>query len=121
MAMLLSNAWEKHRRAAPFGEGPIGNNLCPSRRVPRGAERRDNAGTVTDFRDHRIQKALDEAVGPWRPETDARSRRKRIAVVVALALAASAVFWTVLYFSSPRHAAPAPKMVPIQVLPAPAK
>ncbi len=119
--MLLSEVWEKHRLARPFGEGLIGNNLCPSKRIPGGAERRDNAGTVTDFRDHRIQKALDEAVGPWRPEKDARARRKRIAVVVALALVACAVFWTVLYFSSPRHAAPAPKMVPIQVLPAPAK
>ena len=75
---------------------------------------------MTDFRDHHIQKALDEAIGPWRPETNARARRKRIAVVVALALAACAVFWTVLYFSSPKHAAPAPKMVPIRVLPAPA-
>jgi hypothetical protein len=121
MAMLLSDVSGKHRRTGPSGEGRIGNNLCPPQRVAGGAERRDNGGTVTDFRDHRIQKALDEAVGPWRPEADARSRRKRIAVVVALALAAWAVFWTVLYFSSPKHAAPAPRMVPIQVLPAPAK
>jgi hypothetical protein len=95
--------------------------LCPSKQVPGAAEGRDNAGTVTDFRDHRIQKALDEAVGPWRPETDARSRRKRIAAVVALAIAACAVFWTILYFSSPRHAAPERKAVPIQLLPAPGK
>jgi hypothetical protein len=95
--------------------------ICVRRNESREADRRDNAGTVTDFRDHRIQKALDEAVGPWRPEKDAHARRKRIAAAVALALAACAVFWTVLYFSSPRHAAPAPKAVPVQVLPAPAK
>lgn len=76
---------------------------------------------MTDFRDQHIQKALDEAIPPWRPEKDARSRRRRIAAIVALTLIASAVFWTVLYFSSPKHAAPAGrKAVPVQVLPAPA-
>ena len=119
--MLLSGVWEKHRRAGRIGEGRIGNNLCPPRRIPVGAERRDNAGTVTDFRDQHIQKALDEAIPAWRPEKDARSRRRRIAAIVALALLACAAFWTVLYFSSPRHAAPAPKSMPIQVLPAPAR
>lgn len=76
---------------------------------------------MTDFRDHPVQKALDEAIGPWRPEKDARARWRRIAAVVALALAACALFWTILYFSSPRHAAPAPKAVPIELLPAPGK
>ncbi|MCW5590920.1 MAG: hypothetical protein KIS74_02370 [Burkholderiales bacterium] len=76
---------------------------------------------MTDFRDHHIQKALDEAIPAYRPDKDARARRKRIATIVALALLACAVFWTVLYFSSPKHAAPAPKAIPIQVLPSPAK
>jgi hypothetical protein len=76
---------------------------------------------VTDFRDQHIQKALDEAIPPWRPEKDARARRRRIAAVVALAIAACAVFWTILYFSSPRHAAPERKAVPIQLLPAPGR
>ncbi len=76
---------------------------------------------MTDFCDHHIQKALDEAIRPYRPEKDARSRLKRIAIVVALALLTCAAFWTVLYFSSPKHAAKEPRPVPIQVLPAPAR
>ena len=76
---------------------------------------------MTDFRDQRVQKALDEAIPPWRPEKGARARRRRVAAVVALALAACAAFWTILYFSSPRHAAPARKSVPIELLPAPGK
>ncbi len=76
---------------------------------------------MTDFRDHPIQKALDEAIPPFRPDKDARARRKRVAAIVALALLASAVFWTVLYFSSPKHAAKEHRPIPVQVLPAPAK
>ncbi|NJD89611.1 MAG: hypothetical protein FIB05_16550 [Betaproteobacteria bacterium] len=77
---------------------------------------------MTDFRDHHIQKALDEAIPAYRPDKDARARRKRIATIVALALLACAAFWTILYFSSPKHAAPAERRaVPIQLVPAPAK
>lgn len=79
---------------------------------------------MEDFRDHHIKKALDETIGAWRPEGDSRSRLKRIGAVVALTAVAVAAFWTILYFSSPRHPARAPaaaKPIPIQLLPAPAK
>ena len=48
---------------------------------------------------------------------------KRILSIVALTVLAVVAFWTLLYFSSPRHAAknPAGKPVPIRVLPAPAR
>lgn len=75
---------------------------------------------MADFRDQHIKEALDKAVGPWRPETDARSRRRRIAVVVALTAVVGVAFWTMLYFSSPKHAAktaPGAKPVPIQLVP----
>lgn len=76
---------------------------------------------MTDFRDQHVQKALDEAIPPWRPERDARSRRRRIAIFAALAAVAVVAFWTILYFSSPRHAAPARKAMPIELLPPPGK
>ena len=78
---------------------------------------------MTDFRDHHIKKALDEAVGAYLPETTRRSRIRRIAIVAALALAAFAAFWTVLYHSTPKPGKPAAdrRPVPVQILPAPAK
>lgn len=99
--------------------GPARSGHDPaSGRVPG-----DNAGNVTDFRDHHIKKALDEVVRPYRPETTPRARLRRIAAIAAIALAVFAGFWTVIYFSSPKHAAkPATgKSIPIQLLPPPAK
>ena len=83
----------------------------------------DNAGNVTDFRDHHIRKALDEVVGPYRPEATPRARLRRIAAIAAIALLVFGGFWAALYFSSPKHAAKpaAGKSIPIQLLPPPAK
>jgi hypothetical protein len=81
-------------------------------------------GGMHDIRDHHVKKALEEAIGPWRPEKDSRSRRRRILVVVALTAVTVLAFWTLLHFSSPKHAAKRPaaeKSVPIQLVPAPAK
>jgi len=75
---------------------------------------------MADFRDQHIKEALDKAVGAWHPEADARSRRRRIAIVVALTVVVGVAFWTMLYYSSPKHAAkpaPATKPVPIQLVP----
>jgi hypothetical protein len=78
---------------------------------------------VTDFRDHHIKKALDEAIGAYRPEKTRRSRLKRVAIVALLALVTVAGFWTALYHSTPKPAKPAAERrpVPVQILPAPAK
>jgi hypothetical protein len=78
---------------------------------------------MKDFRDHVVEKALDKAVGPYRPEQTRRSRFRRIAIVVALTLAVVAAFWTILHLSAPNSGArPAkPRPVPVELLPAPAR
>jgi len=70
---------------------------------------------VTDFRDHIVKKALDEAIGAYRPETTSRARNKRIAVIVALALLVAIGFWVLLHYSSPRTTPAAAKGKPISV------
>lgn len=76
-----------------------------------------------DFRDEVVRRALDETVGPYRPERSPRARIRRIALIAVLALVAFAAFWTVVYYSSPRHKGNAVERKPIAVdlLPAPAK
>lgn len=72
-----------------------------------------------DFRDHAIRKALDEAVGPYRPERTRRSRFKRVAAIAMLALVASIAFITIVNISTPRQAPPArePRPVTVEILP----
>jgi hypothetical protein len=76
---------------------------------------------VTDFRDHIVKKALDETIGPWRPEKTLRSRLRRIAAVAALAIAAVAAFAFIIDLSAPRPkpAAAHRKPVAVDILPAP--
>ena len=61
-----------------------------------------------DFRDHFVQKALDKAVGRYRPEKTVRSRIARMAVIAAVALCAFAGFWAALHHSTPKPRAAAP-------------
>ena len=75
-----------------------------------------------DFRDHDIRKALDDSVGPYRPEKTRRSRVLRIAAVAALAITASIAFITVVNRSTPRHApAVERKPITVELLPTPVK
>jgi hypothetical protein len=76
---------------------------------------------VVDFRDHAVRKAVEDAVGPYRPEKKLRSRLVRIAMVAALTLATCLGFWAMLHYSSTKHAKPAAKPIAIELLPAPAK
>ncbi len=57
-----------------------------------------------DFRDQAIKDALDRTVGPWRPEATPRSRRRRILLVAALAVAVTAGFTAVVQVSTPKPA-----------------
>lgn len=68
-----------------------------------------------DFRDHAIRKALDEAVGPYRPEPTRRSRFKRVAAIAALALAVSMAFIGIVNRSTPKRATPAADRKPVSV------
>jgi len=73
-----------------------------------------------DFRDHAIEKALDEAVPAFRPERTRRARLKRIAAVAVVTALALAAFWALLHYSSPRTGARKPaKPIPIELVPAP--
>lgn len=76
---------------------------------------------MTDFRDHAVKKALDETIGPWRPEATRRARLVRIATIVALAVAAVAAFAFIIDLSAPRPkpAAAHRKPVAVDILPAP--
>ena len=70
---------------------------------------------MKDFRDHILEKTLDKAIGPWRPETTSRARNRRIAVIVVLALLVAIGFWVLLHYSSPRTTPAAAKGKPISV------
>ena len=75
-----------------------------------------------DFRDHHIKKALDEAIGPYRPERTRRARVARIVTIAALAFATVLGFWIALHYSTPRPPPAADRRpVSVQILPAPAK
>jgi len=73
-----------------------------------------------DFRDHAIKKALDQAVGRYRPERTRRSRILRIAAIAALALAVSTAFIGVVNRSTPRKPGHAidPRPMPVEIVPA---
>jgi hypothetical protein len=87
-----------------------------------GPGRREvNYHSSVDFRDHAIKKAVDDAVGPYRPEKRLRPRIARIAIVAALTLATCVGFWAMLHYSSTKHAKPAAKPIAVELLPAPAK
>lgn len=75
---------------------------------------------MTDFRDHVVKKALDDTIGPWRPDGTPRSRLKRIAAIVALAIAAAALFAFIIDLSAPRPkpAAADRKPVAVDIVPA---
>jgi len=68
-----------------------------------------------DFRDHHIKKALDETVGPYRPDKSPRSRFRRIAITAALALVALLGFWSILHYSTPRPAPAGAERKPVAV------
>ena len=70
---------------------------------------------MSDFRDHILEKELDKAVGAYRPETSARARNRRIAVIVVLTVLVVIGFWTLLHFSSPKPPPAATKGKPISV------
>jgi hypothetical protein len=70
---------------------------------------------VTNFRDHTVKKALDETIGPWRPEASRRARLVRIATIAALAVAAVATFVFVVDLSAPRPKPPTGDRKPIVV------
>ena len=76
-----------------------------------------------DFRDHFVQKALDKAVGRYRPEKTLRSRIARMAVIAAVAVVVFAGFWAALHHSTPKPAPRAAERKPIaiELLPAPGK
>ena len=76
---------------------------------------------MTDFRDHVVKKALDDTIGPYRPEKTLRSRLRRIATVAALAIAAAAAFAFIIDLSAPRPkpAAANRKPVAVDIVPAP--
>ncbi|HEX4942703.1 MAG TPA: hypothetical protein VFV55_00010 [Usitatibacteraceae bacterium] len=77
---------------------------------------------MKDFRDHFIEKALDKAVGAYRPDKSPRSRIARIAIIAALAFATFVGFWTILHLSTPRPGPPVErKPITVELLPAPAK
>ncbi len=76
---------------------------------------------MTDFRDHVVKKALDDTIGPYRPEKTRRSRLRRIAAIAVLAIAVSAAFIFIVDQSAPRPkpAAASRKPVAVDIVPAP--
>lgn len=73
-----------------------------------------------DFRDHVVKKALEESVGPYRPERSLRARLKRMAIVAVLALLALLAYGSFLHHSTPRPKAPAErKPIAVELVPAP--
>ena len=76
---------------------------------------------MTDFRDHVVKKALDETIGPYRPEKTRGSRLRRIATMVVLAIAVTAAFAFIIDLSAPRPkpAAANRKPIAVDILPAP--